>query len=89
MIKPAGSLLHEHMIKNFKSDDVILTENNIIVTEITDIYSNNNSTFASSNELFGTLISGTGLEDTELLLQDDKNNNNNTEMNGMKMVPHS
>ena len=28
--------------------------------------------FASSNELFGTLISGTGLEDTELLLQDDK-----------------
>ena len=33
MIKPAGSLLHEHMIKNFKSDDVILTENNIIVTE--------------------------------------------------------
>ena len=44
---------------------------------------------ASSNELFGTLISGTGLEDTELLLQDDKNNNNNTEMNGMKMVPHS
>ena len=108
------------MIKNFKSDNAILTENNIIVTEITDIYSNNNSTlkynqvpitvhlmgkkvlglmidvkktrrhFASSNELFGTLISGTGLEDTELLLQDDKNNNNNnTEMNGMKMVPHS
>ena len=44
--------------------------------------------FASSNELFGTLISGTGLEDTELLLQDDKNNNN-TEMNRMNMVPHS
>ena len=53
--------------------------------------------FASSNELFGTLISGTGLEytgleDTELLaLQDDKsNNNNNMEMKGMMMTmtPH-
>jgi hypothetical protein len=52
--------------------------------------------FASSNELFGTLISGTGLEDTgledtELLpLQDDKNNNNNNnmEMNEMMMAPH-
>jgi hypothetical protein len=44
MVKPAGSLVHEHMIKNFKPDNVILTENNIVLTEITDIYSNNNST---------------------------------------------
>jgi hypothetical protein len=50
--------------------------------------------FASSNELFGTLISGTGLEDTgledtELLLQNDKNNNNTMEMDEMMMMPHS
>jgi hypothetical protein len=118
MIKPDGSLSHEHMIKNFTSDNVILTENDIIVTGITDIYTNNNSTleynqvpitvhlmgkkvlglmidvkkterhFASSNELFGTLISGTGLEDTELLLQDDKNNNN-MKMDEMMEMPHS
>ena len=118
MIKPDGSLSHEHMIKNFISDNVILAENDIIVTGITDIYTNNNSTleynqvpitvhlmgkkvlglmidvkkterhFASSNELFGTLISGTGLEDTELLLQDDKNNNN-MKMDEMMEMPHS
>lgn len=118
MIKPDGSLSHEHMIKNFTSDNVILAENDIIVTGVTDIYTNNNSTleynqipitvhlmgkkvlglmidvkkterhFASSNELFGTLISGTGLEDTELLLQDDKDNNN-MKMDEMMEMPHS
>jgi hypothetical protein len=117
MIKPDGSLSHEHMIKSFTSDNVILAENDIIVTGITDIYTNNNSTleynqvpitvhlmgkkvlglmidvkkterhFASSNELFGTLISGTGLEDTELLLQSDKNNNN-MKMDEMRTMPH-
>jgi hypothetical protein len=118
MIKPDGSLSHEHIIKNFTSDNVILAENDIIVTGVTDIYTNNNSTleynqipitvhlmgkkvlglmidvkkterhFASSNELFGTLISGTGLEDTELLLQDDKDNNN-MKMDEMMAMPHS
>ena len=123
MIKPDGSLSHEHMIKNFTFDNVILAENDIIVTGITDIYTNNNSTleynqvpitvhlmgkkvlglmidakkterhFASSNELFGTLISGTGLEDTgledtELLPENDKNNNT-MEMNGMMEMHHS
>ena len=118
MIKPDGSLSHEHMIKNFTSDNVIFAENDIIVTGVTDIYTNNNSTleynqipitvhlmgkkvlglmidvkkterhFASSNELFGTLISGTGLEDTELLLQDDKDNNN-MKMDEMMTMPHS
>ena len=118
MIKPDGSLSHEHMIKSFTSDNVILAENDIIVTGITDIYTNNNSTleynqvpitvhlmgkkvlglmidvkkterhFASSNELFGTLISGTGLEDTELLLQSDKNNNN-MKMDEMSTMTHS
>ena len=123
MVRPNGSLSHGHIIKNFTSDNVILTENDIVVTGITDIYSNNNSTleynqvpitvhlmgkkvlglmidakkterhFASSNELFGTLISGTGLEDTgledtELLPQSDKNNNN-MKMDGMMTMPHS
>jgi hypothetical protein len=125
MVKPDGSLSHGHTIKNFTSDNVILTQNDIVVTGITDIYFNNNSTleynqvpitvhlmgkkvlglmidakktgghFASSNELFGTLISGTGLEDTglqdtELLLQSDKNNNtNNMKIDEMMMMPHS
>src|SRR5215212_6722382 len=126
MVKPDGSLSHGHIIKNFTSENVILTENDIVVTGITNISSNSNinSTleysqvpitihlmgkkvlglmidakktgrhFASSNELFGTLISGTGLEDTgledtELLLQNDKNNNNTMEMNGMTMMHHS
>lgn len=44
--------------------------------------------FASYNELFGTLISGTGLEDTELLPQSDKNNNN-MKMDEMMTMPHS
>jgi hypothetical protein len=118
MVRPNGSLSHGHIIKNFTSDNVILTENDIVVTGITDIYSNNNSTleynqvpitvhlmgkkvlglmidakkterhFASSNELFGTLISGTGLEDTELLPQSDKNNNN-MKMDEMMTMPHS
>ena len=126
MVKPDGSLSHGHIIKNFTSENVILTENDIVVTGITDISSNGNTNytleynqvpitihlmgkkvlglmidakktgrhFASSNELFGTLISGTGLEDTELedtelLLQNDKNNNNTMEMNGMTMMHHS
>lgn len=124
MVRPNGSLSHGHIIKNFTSDNVILTENDIVVTGITDIYSNNNSTleynqvpitvhlmgkkvlglmidakkterhFASSNELFGTLISGTGLEDTglledtELLPQSGKNNNN-MKMDEMMTMPHS
>jgi hypothetical protein len=126
MIRPDGSLSHGHVIKNFTSDNVILAENDIIVTGITDIYFNNNSTleynqvpitvhlmgrkvlglminaektgrhFANSNELFGTLISGTGLEDTglqdtQLFLQNDKNNNNKMEMDEMMTMrmPHS
>jgi hypothetical protein len=123
MVKPDGSLSHGHIIKNFIPDNVILTENDIVVTGITDISSNTNSTleynqvpitvhlmgkkvlglmidakkterhFASSNELFGTLISGTGLEDTgledtELLPQSDKNNNN-IKMDEMMTMPHS
>ena len=121
MVKPDGSLSHGHIIKNFTSDNVILTKNDIVITGITDILSNNKTLeyhkvpltihlmgkkvlglmidakktgrhFASSNEFFGTLISGTGLEDTglqdtELLPKNDQNNNNNMKMDHMMSMP--
>lgn len=102
MIKPDGSLSHNHIIKNFSSNQVIFNDRDIVVTGIADILSdsnNNNSSssdsiysrgeykqvpllihlmgkrvlgltidagkteghFSSSNEMFGTLISGVGL----------------------------
>jgi len=90
MIKPDGSLSHSHLINNFSSNNVIFAGNDIIVTGIADIHSNDvglefkqvpitvhlmgkkvlgvtinvsktNGHFASSNEMFGTLISGIGL----------------------------
>ena len=92
MIKPDGSLSHNHNIQNFVSDDIILTDKDIVVMGIADIYSDNNNNnneyknvpltihlmgkkvlgltidvgktkghFSSSNEMFGTLISGIGL----------------------------
>ncbi len=98
MIKPDGSLSHNHLINNFTSNNVIFAGNDIIVTGIADIHSNvglefkqvpitvhlmgkkvlglminvnkTNGHFASSNEMFGTLISGVGL-----------NNNNNSTNN--------
>ena len=45
MIKPDGSLSHNHNIQNFISDKVILTDKDIVVMGIADIYSddgNNN-----------------------------------------------
>ena len=93
MIKPDGSLSHNHNIENFISDKVIVTEKDIVVMGIADIYSddddNNNEYksvpltihlmgnkvlgltidvskteghFSSPNEMFGTLISGVGLD---------------------------
>ncbi|MDQ6724289.1 MAG: hypothetical protein M3Z01_08510 [Thermoproteota archaeon] len=95
MIKPDGSLSHNHVIKNFSSNQVILTDRDIIITGVSDILPDNsngsnivvykqvpllihlmgkrvlgltidaNKTqghFASSNEMFGTLISGIGLD---------------------------
>ena len=92
MVKPDGSLSHEHLIKNFASNNVVIASGDLIVTGIADIYSNSdlkykqvpitihlmgkhhvlgltidtNKTgrhFASSNEIFGTLIYGNGLRD--------------------------
>lgn len=102
MIRPDGSLSHSHIINNFTSTNVIFAGNDIVITGISDINSNNgteyeevpitihlmgkqvlglmidvNKTgghFSSSNEMYGTLISGIGL--------DDSSNNNNTTANG-------
>ena len=93
MIKPDGSLSHEHVIDNFMSNNVIFAGNDIVITGIADIHSSNsveysevpitihlmgkrvlglmidvNSTdghFSSTNELFGTLISGIGLNHSD------------------------
>lgn len=91
MIKPDGSLSHNHRIQNFISDKVILTDKDIVVMGIADIFSDDNNNeyknvpltihlmgnkvlgltmdvgktkghFSSSNEMFGTLISGIGLD---------------------------
>ncbi|MDF2737139.1 MAG: hypothetical protein K0S93_995 [Nitrososphaeraceae archaeon] len=91
MIKPDGSLSHNHNIQNFISDKVILTDKDIVVMGIADIYSDDSKYqyktvpltihlmskkvlgltidvgktkehFSSSNEMFGTLISGIGLD---------------------------
>ena len=91
MIKPDGSLSHNHHIQNFISDKVILTDKDIVVMGIADIFSDDNNNeyknvpltihlmgnkvlgltmdvgktkghFSSSNEMFGTLISGIGLD---------------------------
>lgn len=103
MIRPDGSLNHNHIISNLASDNVIFAGNDIVVTGVTDIYTDNgteyeqvpitihlmgkqvlglmidvNKTgghFSSSNEMYGTLISGIGLDNSS-------NNNNNTTDNG-------
>lgn len=90
MIKPDGSLSHNHLINNFSSTNVVLTGTDIIITGIADIHSTNGNDykhvpmtihlmgkkvlgltidvsktkghFASTNEMYGTLISGTGLD---------------------------
>jgi hypothetical protein len=102
MIRPDGSLSHNHIISNLTSDNVIFAGNDIVVTGVSDIYTDNgteyeqvpitihlmgkqvlglmidvNKTdghFSSSNEMYGTLISGIGL--------DNSSNNNNTSANG-------
>jgi hypothetical protein len=113
MVKPDGSLSHEHSIKNFRSNNVMIAGGDLIIPGIGDIYTNSvlkykhvpimvhlmgkhhvlgvtidtNKTrrhFASSNEMFGTLIRGTGLQMVE---KSQQNNNNNTmNMNGMSMT---
>ena len=90
MIKPDGSLSHNHNIQNFVPDNILLTDKDIVVMGIADIYSDDNNNeynnvpltihlmgmkvlgltidvgktkghFSSSNEMFGTLIGGIGL----------------------------
>jgi hypothetical protein len=93
MIKPDGTLSHNHNINNFVSKNVIITDKDIVVMGGADIYSDDNNNefknvpltihlmgnkvlgltmdigktkghFSSSNEMFGTLISGIGLNNT-------------------------
>ncbi len=103
MIRPDGSLNHNHIVSNLTSDNVIFAGNDIVVTGVSDIFTDNgteyeqvpitihlmgkqvlglmidvNKTdahFSSSNEMYGTLISGIGLENSS-------NNNYNTTVNG-------
>ena len=42
MIKPDGSLSHNHNIENFISDSVIVTDKDTVVMGTADIYSDNN-----------------------------------------------
>jgi hypothetical protein len=113
MVKPDGSLSHEHSIKNFASNNVMIAGGDVIIPGIGDIYTNSvlkykhipimvhlmgkhhvlgvtidtNKTgrhFASSNEMFGTLIRGTGIQTVEKSGQ--SNNNNTMSMNGMSMT---
>ena len=44
MIKPDGSLSHNHDINNFVSSDVIITDKDIVVIGVANIYSDNNNT---------------------------------------------
>ena len=41
MIKPDGSLSHNHIINKFKSDNVIFAGNDIVITGTSDIHSDN------------------------------------------------
>ena len=129
MIKPDGSLSHNHIIKNFSSNQVIFNDRDIVVTGIADILSDNNNNnnnnnnssssdsnyskgeykqvpllihlmgkkvlgltidagkteghFSSSNEMFGTLISGVGLNNLNTA-KTMTNKNNSMIM----MMPH-
>jgi len=103
MIKPDGSLSHNHVIDNFLSENVIFAGNDVVITGISNIHTDNateysqvpitvhlmgkkvlglmidvNKTgghFSGSNEMFGTLISGFGLESS--ITKSNSNNNNN------------
>jgi DNA-binding protein YbaB len=119
MVKPDGSLSHEHLIKNFASNNVVIAGGDLIVTGIADIYSNSdlkykqvpitihlmgkhhvlgltidtNKTgrhFASSNEMFGTLIYGTGLKAIEKSQQQQNGNSamSMNMMNNMSSMSH-
>ncbi|HJS65366.1 MAG TPA: hypothetical protein VJ767_10990 [Nitrososphaeraceae archaeon] len=121
MIKPDGSLSHNHNIGNFISDKVILTGKDIVVMGIANIYSDDNNSeyknvpltihlmgnkvlgltidvskteghFSSQNEMFGTLISGVGLDTSstdnsvQTLMHHDTATNDTVEKESMTMI---
>ena len=118
MIRPDGSLSHSHVISNFTSTNVIFAGNDIVITGISHINSNNgteyeevpvtihlmgkrvlglmidvNKTgghFAGSNEMFGTLISGIGLDnsttDTNPIIDGSLKSESNNTSNANSMV---
>jgi hypothetical protein len=119
MVKPDGSLSHDHLIKNFASNNVVIAGGDLIVTGIADIYSNSDLKykqvpitihlmgnhhvlgvtidtnksdrhFASSNEMFGTLIYGTGLKTIEKSQQQQNGNSamSMNMMNNMSSMSH-
>jgi hypothetical protein len=126
MIKPDGSLSHNHHIQNFISDKVILTDKDIVVMGIADIFSDDNNNeyknvpltihlmgnkvlgltmdvgktkghFSSSNEMFGTLISGIGLDTSAvdnssihktMMHHDSAGTNDTEEKEPMTMMQH-
>jgi hypothetical protein len=126
MIKPDGSLSHNHNIENFISSKVILTDKDIVVMGIADIFSDDNNNeyknvpltihlmgnkvlgltmdvgktkghFSSSNEMFGTLISGIGLDTSAvdnssihktMMHHDTAGTNDTEEKEPMTMMQH-
>ncbi|MGZ5548148.1 MAG: hypothetical protein ACXWFZ_09375 [Nitrososphaeraceae archaeon] len=126
MIKPDGTLSHNHNINNFVSKNVIITDKDIVVMGIADIYSDDNNNeyksvpltihlmgnkvlgltidvgktkghFSSSNEMFGTLISGIGLHTsaadnyinkTKMMHHDTAATNDTEEKDSMTMMQH-
>ena len=127
MIKPDGSLSHNHNIQNFVPDNIILTDKDIVVMGLADIYSDDNNNeynnvpltihlmgkkvlgltidvgktkghFSSSNEMFGTLISGIGLNTSSaaadssinktMMHHDTASTNGTDEKESMTMMQH-
>ncbi|MGB9169118.1 MAG: hypothetical protein WCB31_09355 [Nitrososphaeraceae archaeon] len=121
MIKPDGSLSHNHNIGNFISDKVILTGKDIVVMGIADISSDDNNSeyksvpltihlmgnkvlgltidvskteghFSSPNEMFGTLISGVGVDTSstdnsvQTMMHHDTATNDTVEKESMTMM---
>ena len=111
MIRPDGSLNHNQIISNLTSDNVIFAGNDIVVTGVSDIYTDNgteyeqvpitihlmgkqvlglmidvNKTgghFSSSNEMYGTLISGIGLDNSTSITNSTVNGRTIAESNSI------
>jgi hypothetical protein len=124
MIKPDGTLSHNHNIVNFILDKVIVTDKDIVVMGIADIYSDNHTNeyknvpltihlmgnkvlgltidvskteghFSSSNEMFGTLISGVGLDtssdidnSSQKMMHHNSAKNDKVENDSMTIMQH-